>query len=333
MSLGEQLQTAREQGGQTIEDIARVTFIRAHYLEAIERDDFSALPPSRLRYFIQDYAKAVGLDPAAMVALVPQQTSSAPPPVSAPSPETEPKPKKKKVFVQPLEDEEPAASVPTGIPEPKQRSSRKPRYAPIDQGNPALIRGLITAALVLLTGLAIYYFGGGFDEPETPTSASGGSSEGDTAAPGTEARILSRPDDTTTSDEVIAESGDSLVLEGRAKAQVWYSIKMDNRQETGTLDSGAVKVWKAEKEFSVSLGNAGGLEFYLGGKPLGALGALGATLRGKVITADGVKETSAPRRRSTPSRSQKSSNADNSENTNRLRQLENSEPRRAIEPE
>ena len=330
MSLGEQLQTARKQQGQTIEDVARTTFIRAQYLEAIERNDFSAIPPSRLRYFIQDFAKTTGLNPAEMVALIPDDVAS----LAAPLPSATSAAREKAILdgqSRVIEESTEDSDASTTSEEGGEAKRRKPRYAPIEQGNPAMIRGLMTVAVVLLAGLGIYYLVGGFDKSADSGQEEETTAAADTASPGSEARILSRPDDTATDTDVIVESGDSLVLEGRAKARVWYSIRMDSRQETGTLDSGDVKVWKAEKEFSVSLGNAGGLEFFMSGASLGTLGPMGATLRGRVINADGVQQTSPQRRR--VSRQPTSSGTQNTESGNRLRRLEDSEPRRAIEPQ
>lgn len=350
MSLGEQLRNARKEQGLSIDDVARATYIRAHFIESIEQDDYSTIPPSRLRYFVHDIAKSVGLDPSALDEAVPSGSTSATPP-QKPSKRTgsesgesgdqsvagnrrseskerddrpEPKsPKSKAVFVSPVAE--------SGGTEVDGGKRRRPRYAPIEQGNPSLVRGLMTAALVLLVGLGIYYMVGGFDEDggETETVA-----VADTTATGSDTRILTRPDDTGSVEPGDVAVGDSLVLEGRATAQVWYSIEMDGRQETGTLDSGDVKIWKAEQQFSVSLGNAGGLSFALNGKSLGVLGPKGTTFRRKIITADGVKTTSStPRRRTSQPRRSAESNGGNDDPATRLRRLEDSEPRPAVDPE
>ena len=76
--------------------------------------------------------------------------------------------------------------------------------------------------------------------------------------------------------------------------RVWYSIEMDGeREDAGTLDSGTVKQWKAVESFSVSLGNAGGIEFSLNGKRIGTLGNRGETIREKLITAEGAPQSGA----------------------------------------
>lgn len=357
MSLGDQLRSARERKGLTISDIARTTYIRAHYLEAIEQDDFSTIPPSRLRYFVQDYARSVDLDPVRLLQELPDEipAPAAPPPVpSKPAPSRSAPPATEKATDEPKKfagvfggdviEEREADTNAEEKPRGKERERtkreprrRRPRYTPLDQGNPALVRGLMTVAVLLLVGLGIYFLTGGFEgsgEEEGEAAA-----VADTSAGGNDTRILSRSENVpdTTAAGAQEGTGDSLTLQGRATAEVWYSIRMDNRQETGTLDSGEVKVWKAEKEFRVSLGNAGGLEFSLNGRSLGALGPKQTSLRNKVIDAQGVRASSTPRPRSSTSANRPRSSRRNTRQADpspsRLRSLESTEPRRAVDPE
>lgn len=357
MSLGDQLRSAREKKGLTISDIARTTYIRAHYLEAIEQDDFSTIPPSRLRYFVQDYARSVDLDPVLLLRELPDDIPAPAPPPSVPS---KPVPSRSVPFTESATDEPGKVAGMFGgeamegreaeekVEEKPQRGKerertkreprrRRPRYTPLDQGNPALVRGLMTVAVLLLVGLGIYFLTGGFEDSgeEEGTAAA----VADTSAGGNDTRILSRSENVPDTTAAAAQegTGDSLTLQGRATAEVWYSIRMDNRQETGTLDSGEVKVWKAEKEFRVSLGNAGGLEFYLNGRSLGALGPKQTSLRNKVIDAQGIRASSTSRPRSTSSSTRARSSRRGAQQADpspsRLRSLESTEPRRAVDPE
>jgi cytoskeletal protein RodZ len=63
ITLGEKLRQAREARGMSIGDVAEQTRISAHYLEAIENNDFSSLPGGVFnKGFIKLYARCVGLD-------------------------------------------------------------------------------------------------------------------------------------------------------------------------------------------------------------------------------------------------------------------------------
>lgn len=63
-TIGEKLKKARIDKGLTIGDLQRITKIQRHYLEAIERNDFNAIPSDYyLRTFITQYAEVVDLNP------------------------------------------------------------------------------------------------------------------------------------------------------------------------------------------------------------------------------------------------------------------------------
>jgi transcriptional regulator with XRE-family HTH domain len=67
--IGQQLRAAREAKGLTLEDVERVTRIRARYLIALEADDFAALPSDiQARGFLHNYAQFLGLPVTALVA-------------------------------------------------------------------------------------------------------------------------------------------------------------------------------------------------------------------------------------------------------------------------
>ncbi len=61
---GETLRRVREERGVSLRDIAAASKIGVRYLEYIEAERVSCLPaPVYLRGFVQEYARAVGLDP------------------------------------------------------------------------------------------------------------------------------------------------------------------------------------------------------------------------------------------------------------------------------
>jgi transcriptional regulator with XRE-family HTH domain len=70
--LGRALFQARVARGLTIEDAERDTRISKRYLEALEREDFSAFPaPFYARAFLRTYAQYLGLDAAQLLAALP----------------------------------------------------------------------------------------------------------------------------------------------------------------------------------------------------------------------------------------------------------------------
>jgi hypothetical protein len=163
---------------------------------------------------------------------------------------------------------------------------------------------LIGGAVFLLLLLGIYYvfFSGNVEHPDDVETAV-------TDTTGSPTEILSRTNGDTSAgaigDSGTAAADDSLTLEGRATAKIWYALVMDGkRSETGTIDSGAVKIWRAAETFKLSLGNAGGLQLTLNDKPIGTLGPLRTSVRNQVIDVNGIKKT-LPRRTTSASSSQR----------------------------
>lgn len=68
-TLGSELRAARENRDLTLEQAEKQTRIRAHYLEALEQGNYSALPSAvQGRGFLRNYARFLGLDPEVLVA-------------------------------------------------------------------------------------------------------------------------------------------------------------------------------------------------------------------------------------------------------------------------
>ncbi|MDD3024595.1 MAG: helix-turn-helix domain-containing protein, partial [Syntrophomonadaceae bacterium] len=68
MSWGEILRKEREKLGYTLEKVEEETKIRKYYLEMMENDDFTSLPPQVYAIgFVKRYAKLLNLDENHMV--------------------------------------------------------------------------------------------------------------------------------------------------------------------------------------------------------------------------------------------------------------------------
>lgn len=93
-SIGQQLRTARESRGLTLEQVAQATLMRVNYLQALESGDYSRIPsPAQARGFLRAYANFLKLDPAPMLAALdgegtqPQKPSTETQPVRAAEPQ------------------------------------------------------------------------------------------------------------------------------------------------------------------------------------------------------------------------------------------------------
>jgi cytoskeletal protein RodZ len=92
-SIGKLLRTAREERHLSLEQVAHATRIRLRFLQALEADDFAAMPSSaQMRGFLRAYAEQVGLPVQPLFNLLdgvptPEtEGETAPPPADTPAP-------------------------------------------------------------------------------------------------------------------------------------------------------------------------------------------------------------------------------------------------------
>jgi cytoskeletal protein RodZ len=291
MTIGERLRAARESKGMSIGDIARRTFIQLKFLQAIDRDDFAAIPESHRKLFVREYAKVVGVDANQVLPLLEEAGAPEPAVEAAPDlPTSTPKPSRPDSAQQ-------TASTAAPVSESERREYREIlRRLSAGKGvklsGPNTASWLIGIALILLILSVLYYMLFVHDSPGTPAQAT----TGDTT--NSQAEILSGDSTPSAATPIERDPNDSLTLEGRSSSNVWFSIVMDGkRSDTGTLDSGESRIWRAAETFKLSLGNAGGLQLTLNDSLLGALGPKQSIVRSQIIDAHGVRSrTAAPRR-------------------------------------
>lgn len=273
MNIGQQLREAREAQGMSIGDVSRRTYIQPKFLQAIEEENITSIPNPQRRFFVRDYARTVGLDSDALLALLPDT----PPPTP--------------VAIAP-ESRTSARFDSTDT----ERRGKFPKFKPMAFGEQRrrstnMANWVIAAALVLLIGVGGYLawsgglFGGG-EAPQQSEQQPSAASDADSPA-----QIINSPETPATPvSESSWQPGDSLTLVGRATARVWFDVVSDGqRSSTGTLDSGVVKTWRAMKTFKVSLGNAGGLHLTLNEQSIGTLGPLRTAVRNQIIDSAGVR--------------------------------------------
>jgi cytoskeletal protein RodZ len=106
-TLGQRLKFARQERRLSIEQAAEGTRIRPHYLQALEADDYSAMPsPVQARGFLRNYADFLGLDLQSIL----EELQAARPvePVSGPLPQVDLAPPAPEAPARPAVEEEPA---------------------------------------------------------------------------------------------------------------------------------------------------------------------------------------------------------------------------------
>lgn len=328
MTVGQRLRSAREAKDMTIGDISRRTFIQPKFLHAIEEDNLGVIPDSHRRLFVREYARVVGVGADDVFALL-ADYEPPPPPVPV---ATESMAQQRRRFGVEESQERAGSSVPSALDEGDRKAYREilsrlssGRGMKLSSAN--LSSWLISGAFILLLLIAAYYI---FFSGENEHQDDAASATQDTSGSPTE--ILTRGSGDTgavaTGTEPTAVADDSLTLEGRATGKVWFAIVMDGkRSETGTLDSGGVKIWRAGETFKLSLGNAGGLTLALNDKSLGTLGPVRTSIRNQVIDANGPRK-SLPGRRTTTATTPTQTRR-NAQEQNRRRTITPTEMRRA----
>jgi|GEM_PF-2002740 len=291
MTIGQRLRAARESHRMTIGDVARRTYMQPRFLQAIEEDNLAVIPESHRRLFVREFAKVVSIDAEELYPLL---DSIAPAP-------TQGAPQRPAYTFVDGEAESGTATPPQPLSPPSLR--RTERSLP-DTDRPSLgtvVRGvsegvrekmsgeggpraLIVVGIVLIVLVGGYFlYKALFTGKQTtlpPTT-------GDTTS---QVQVLPRGDDTTIATEGASE--DSLTLVGRTTGKVWFSLVADNqRTESGTLDSGVERRWRADNTFRLSVSNAGDLNLALNGRSLGVLGPKKTSVRNVTIDSAGVRGT------------------------------------------
>ncbi len=88
-SIGARLRQARELRHLTLPQVSETTKLRTHYLQALENDDYSAIPSAaQARGFLRVYAEFLELDLAELLPAPAPQPAPSTPPAATPKPAT-----------------------------------------------------------------------------------------------------------------------------------------------------------------------------------------------------------------------------------------------------
>ena len=240
---GERLRRAREEQNRSLASIAEATCITLKFLEGIEKGVPPKLPDTYIRAFIRAYAQQVGLD----LAEVFPERHEAPPGPGQP-PETP------RVVVS----------------DPATAAEDSPSRIPM-RSRPASV--LLVLSIVIVAGLVLSVFlirqarrSPSVQEISFNQVIKEREGKMNQKAPAADTGAL------RNAPLAPAKPPDSLLLEGTAKDSVWVRVVADGaRMKDYRLLPGHRIRAKAERYFTLSIGNANAIAFSLNGEQLGVL--------------------------------------------------------------
>ena len=258
LSVGAYLSQERKRRNIPLADVAKATRIAAQYLEALEKDEFHALPASIfIRGFLRTYAVQIGLDPKEVLRMYETQTSS----------------------LAALEKE--------GATRARGKTEPLVKY----------ISTLFIIAVAVGVAFFFFFKGAPVPpspsttsspktlQPETPP-AKDFSSEPLPAQQKDLPKTL-EPRKSEKSPEGLSaavplktekekKKERRHVLKVKATETTWLRIQPDDLPEfDALLQPDETATWTARRKFNITVGNAGGVEISFNGKPLSALGESG----------------------------------------------------------
>lgn len=257
-SLGRYFQECRVQRGMSLEEVAARTRIRLQTLQALERDDYPSLPVEvTVKGFVRAYARCLGLD---------EQDVSA---------------RYQRFAADYFRSAQPG--------DPISRFGRTAAPEPAWKRHLTLAGLTLAALAVVISGVVAVMPSAPPDEPNAISAP--GRVAPPSALPNPPApALIPEPIQTIASvpaippppkPEVVpparpAVSGAAQELSLAASEPTWVQVMIDGgRTKEAILQPGERITWAAEREFRLTVGNAGGVSVALNGEPVGPLGPSG----------------------------------------------------------
>lgn len=248
--VGAYLREIRESRGLTLEDVASVTRIGKNYLQAIEEDAFEKLPSSAyIKGFLRVYAGYLGLSGDEIIGMFEPATASR----------------------TAAAHEQFSSSTPVHENSTESKGGGRGRW----------LASLILLALVIV---AAYLFGEKMERPDSPARPAPVPPPAAPVAavqPIRSSTIAVLPPDAvvTPSAPPVASgttSSSGIILRLKVNQDSPLSITIDDSiSQQYDLKAGDLIEWKAERQFALELGNAGGVEAEFNGRTLKPFGEKG----------------------------------------------------------
>jgi len=263
LSVGAYLQQERMRKNISLADVSRVTRISLQYLGALERDEFQTLPgPVFARGFLRTYATHIGLDPEKVMKMYEAQMTS-------------------------LVVEKKMERVPSS-----KRAEPLGKYI------------LILFIIALGVGIAFTFFFKKTPAPPSPPSSAEISlpqtplaktpqpealaKQERESSRALKARKLDRSLERFSGAGPVVSAGTTegekrkekrYVLKFKASERTWLRIQADDQpQAEALLQPQETATWTAQRQFKITIGNAGGVELFFNGISQGPLGQSGQVI-------------------------------------------------------
>ncbi|KAF2777158.1 helix-turn-helix domain-containing protein [Streptomyces coelicoflavus] len=235
-SVGRALKQARIAAGLTVDDITTATRVRIAIVHAIEADDFAPCGGDvYARGHIRTLAKAVGLDPAELLARFDAEHGGRP---------------------------APTATAPLFEAERIRPERRGPNWT-----------AAMVAAIVAVIGFVGFTFVKGGDDGGNEASVAEGAnaSSGASASPSAKPEKPADPKPEPSDSAIAAAPADKVTVKVSATdGRSWISAKDHNGRLLfdGLLKQGDSKTFQDNEKVNLVLGDAGAIELYVNGKKI-----------------------------------------------------------------
>lgn len=262
--LSTRLRQERERLQLSVKECSEATKIREPFLHALERGEYTVLPPVYITSFVRSYASYLGISAADIATLLDEII------------ETDEYGEQRLVKQAPRvardivrsEPQKQEQSAPGSGSSPQQESSSDRKLVlPLSFKR----RRLFLAITVVVVGVSTVWWL--LREPSL-----GSVPQGDELATGNPSEV---------------SPSDSLILTAVARDTVWLTVTSDGYSSTqSVLLPGEEARWSAMEKFTLSLGNAGGVTFYRNGQELEPLGKSGEAVRSVLINRTEIRKSS-----------------------------------------
>lgn len=269
--LAEELKEARLNRDITLQQLFVKTRIDIKFLEAIEAGNFDVLPDVYLRAFVKSYASAVGLDENVIMkkfdAARAGKDYEERRPAESPQAEREEKTHEHKPHEHKPEKK-------------KEYMSYEPAQYNSDEGSSSVKKGnqliwIVAAAVVIIIGLAVYFL---FfrsstnqiiqEKPYEEYLDKGTARFEDTVKTDTTSKIQAQQ----APGAQTAAVNDSLTLRIKTTDSSWIQVQTDNGKTSEYILKNNQKTVRALRNFKVTVGNSGSVQFFLNDRQLNFTG-------------------------------------------------------------